>query len=271
MRLYLKLMLGSIAMLLVVLALLFLMNYMKFQTLLSEAVSSRLQVVVSTIGRSVSNANALGLKLTEMNDLPILLERARALDSDIARIFITDTGGVVLYSTQPALIGTSIGSQGQDRPSGKAPGSWSRESDDSLTSGLTLRNAVGTPLGSVVLVYSKAGYNAVIDDVAGALLFGSLIVFALFAAFMMLAARFACRELSCVYGLVGAQMSAVQGGCEAMAASELRLPPDTRRWVEGIGKEVHQIERIKQSVDEEMEWVLSQIRDEDPPKDGCRQ
>lgn len=270
MRLYLKLMLGSIAILLAVLSLLFLMNYMKFQNILSEVVSSRLQVIVATIGRSLSHANALGLKLTEMNDATVLLERAKALDTGIADISVTDTNGRILYSTQPALIGSVI--EGHDRnPTGdKAPDSWYREGSDVLTSGLTLRNAVDRPLGSVVLVYSKAGYNAVIHGVAGALLLGSAAIFAFFSVAMMLAARFACRELTCIYGLFGAQVSAAQGAGAAPRQSPLNLPPDTRRWVEGIGEDVHRIERIKQSVDAEMERVLSQLEAEGRPREGCR-
>lgn len=260
MRLYLKLVVGSVAILSMVLSLLFLMNYMKFQNILSNVVSSRLQVVVATAGKSISSATAIGLKLADVNDVPVLLARAKALDDEIERISVVDTGGRILFSTDEGTIGTAVADETARVARAATQAAWSRESDSFLITGMNLRNAVDQPLGGIVLTYSKTGYNAVIDEMFGKLIAGSVVVFLLFGLLMMMFARIGCREISNVFGFVSAQMDEQRREAGLLAPGSVRLAPDTRQWIDDFRKDVHRIETVKNVADKEIEQALIDLR-----------
>lgn len=260
MRLYLKLVGGSIAILMMVLSLLFLMNYMKFQGILSNVVSSRLQVVVATVGKSISSATAIGLKLADVNDVPVLLARAKALDEGIERISVVDTGGGILFSTDENIIGTVIADETAQVARAATQDAWSRESDSFLIAGMNLRNAVDRPLGGIVLTYSKTGYNAVIELILGKLVVGSVVVFLLFGFLMMMFARIGCREISNVFGFVSAQMDEQRREAGLLAAGQTKLAPDTRQWIDDFRKDVRRIEKVKNAADTEIDQALIDLR-----------
>ena len=81
-----------------VLSLLLMMNYFKFQNILSDVTTSRLAVINKNLEDSINNAVNLGLALEEIQ-VGQLINRAKKNDKEIESIDVFDANGMVIFST----------------------------------------------------------------------------------------------------------------------------------------------------------------------------
>jgi len=191
-----------------VLGLLYLMNYMKFNNLISGVVSSQLQVMSSSLERSIIKAEQLGLPLKEMDNLPELLQRSKSRDPQVNSIFVINQSGEVLFSTdqrwlnhddkdavlRKALKGNEI--------------SWTLEKDLTLYSGQQLFDSTQQLIGSIVIAYNKASYGSTVAQVKLHLLEMTVMIFVVFALLIFIAVRFGFSEVNSVFKLINQQLSA---------------------------------------------------------------
>lgn len=203
---HLKLVITIWIILISVLGLLYLMNHMKFNSLMSTVVSSKLQVMSSSLERSIIKAEQLGLPLKAMDNLPVLLKRAQSRDDEVEAIHIINQQGQVLFSTDESAVSSLL----DDRISRRALKSnepfWTLDDKDALYSGLQLFDGVNQLIGSIVITYNKSSYGSVLAQVKLHLLEMTLMIFGGFALLIFAVVRVGFGDLNNVFKLITRQL-----------------------------------------------------------------
>jgi hypothetical protein len=148
-----------ILVLLIVMGLILMMSYFKFQTTLATLIQNRLTVISITMGESIESAIDLGLGLGEIRTAEAVIARVKRNDPGIAFIHIFDNNGQILYSTQKGRAGIKVPPyvlQALEESDGQ---SWRLDRGDSFVNGFSLLNSFDQMVGGVVLTYSKDAYN----------------------------------------------------------------------------------------------------------------
>lgn len=176
-----KAIISMILVLLIVMGLIFMMSYFKFQTTLSTLIQNRLTVASITMGESIESAIDLGLGLGEMSSAEEIISRAKRNDPGITSIQIFDDNGQILYSNQKEMAGTNVPSyvlQALEESDGRA---WWLDRGDYFVNGVSLLNSFDQLIGGIVLRYPKDAYNAKVAAFASSLTRKSIVIFAGFA------------------------------------------------------------------------------------------
>lgn len=206
-EIHLKLVITIWLILFSVLGLLLLMNYMKFSSMMSGVVSSQLQVISSSMQRSIIKAEQLGLPLAEMQNLPALLQRESSRDEQIKSIVIIDhTGRLLFHSDVAAAQLTALNADILRRANKSTDVQWSVESDLLLYSGLQLYDATEQLMGNIIIIYNKSNYLTAISKVLYQLLTVSAAIFGLFALFVFLAVRWGFADINNVLKIIHSQL-----------------------------------------------------------------
>ncbi|WP_027858916.1 hypothetical protein [Marinobacterium jannaschii] len=255
---HLKLVITIWIILVSVLGLLYLMNHMKFNSLMSDVVSSRLQVMSGSLERSIIKADQLGLQLRSMDNLPELLQRAQGRDNQVRAIHVIDHRGEVIFSTDNNQLGKKLSSELLRRALKGNEASWSLDREDTLYSGLQLFDGVHQLMGSIVIAYNKSSYGSLLAQVKLHLLEMTLMIFGGFALLIFIAVRLGFGDVNNVFKLITGQ-----------------LAEDNRRNPEAIkpGTVAHQfaeqIERsneMKTHVTDELEAISQDARHTKPTR-----
>ncbi|MGB1237003.1 MAG: hypothetical protein ACPG4U_02260 [Pseudomonadales bacterium] len=227
-----------------VLGLLLLMNYMKFSSMMSGVVSSQLQVISSSMQRSIIKAEQLGLPLAEMQNLPQILQREQQRDPQIKRIVILDSSANALFDSRPQASDTQLPEQIMRLANRSAEVQWSLESEHLLYSGLQLFDATEQLMGNIVIVYDKSGYTTVTQRVLYHLLGASALIFAVFAALVFLAVRLGFSDINNIIKLIGNQLSTDHSSQKNV------LKPDSLAYQ--FARQMEQREQMKRHVSEQL-------------------
>jgi len=210
-----------------VFSLLLMMNYFKFQNILSNVTSSRLAVVNQTLEDSISNAVNLGLALDEIQIAQSIIDRAKKSDKAIQSIDVFDANGQVLFSTRDGGNKSKIASDILDKlikvkPANSVTNEWNNTTGEAFVVGVTLYNSFDRAIGGIVLNYDKSQYNgqvaAMLKELATAT--GLVLLGAAILAFIGIG--FGFRELSRSYAAMEAALANVRDGKTSTAAE-----PDT--------------------------------------------
>lgn len=184
-----------ILVLLIVMGLIFMMSYFKFQTTLATLIQNRLTVISITMGESIESAIDLGLRLGEIRTAEAVIARAKRNDPGIASIQIFDNNGQTLYSTQKGSAGINVPSyvlQALEESDGQ---SWRLDRGDSFVNGFSLLNSFDQLIGGIVLTYSKDAYNTKVATLTNSLIRKSILIFAGFAILAFIGIKFGFRSL----------------------------------------------------------------------------
>lgn len=248
---HLKLIVTIWAILLSVLALLLLMNTIKFSGLMSAVVSSKLEVVTSSVERSIIKAEQLGLPLQEMNNLNDLLLREKHRDGQIRGIHIINRKGQLLFSSEAAdglrlpadspLIRRALNSE---------EAAWRYDEEHALFTGLQLFDATGQMTGSIVIDYDKSRYAADIQQVNDRLLTMTLAIFLGFAGFIFMAVRLGFGEVNAIFNLIHAQRD------QQNHPSSSELKSDSLAYQFAV--QLEQREKVKSGVQQELDELAAQ-------------
>ena len=173
-----------------------LLNYFNFGKTYGQIVQSRFTVLVKDLVHTVDYGLGLGLSLKAMNNIPHLLDQAKAADKQINFIEVFDNTGRVLYSTKKNTVGAAV-------PPGWLAASddtvvdatWSLETDDSSLVGHQLFNDFNQREGVLVLGYSRAPVAKATRDVLYTLLTNATITVGAFAVLAVLCAFLITRGL----------------------------------------------------------------------------
>lgn len=243
-----------------VLSLLLLMNYMKFSSMMSQVVASQLQVISSSMQRSIIKAEQLGLPLSEMQNLPVLLQREQSRDPQIEDIFIIDSSGKLLFhshsqNSQKSLLSNALALQ----ISRKTDSQWSIESDTFLYSGLQLLDATEQLMGSIVIRYKKSGYQSETQQLLINLTIASFAIFSLFALLVFFAVRWGFADLNKVLQVINHQLTP-----EAKPLNAQHLPENSMAYQ--FAHQIKQREKMKQYVTDQINACCPQKQSFDSTK-----
>lgn len=126
------------------------LNYGSIRQSYLDMVGARLETVARRISADAEAALSIGIPLAGQETLPRVLQREREADSILLSIDVTDTLGVVLYSSDPGRVGTT------------------EAVDPALSEDRTaeIQNAFDTSAGTVVVRASRAVLNQELDTLA---------------------------------------------------------------------------------------------------------
>ena len=184
-----------IATVLIVLAAL---SSLQHNALYSDLIRQRLSVVAQTTADSFRSVVNLGLPISMVRNAREVLVRAQRTDPRITAIHAFNPTGIIVQTTDPNDPG-DVPDEVKLAQSLDDSGKWSVESDTQLFSGISIFNAAGTTVGSIVVVYPKDELNARIAAVVkriATITLGLLIIFSI-AAFLLLRLRLS----GAIYGL----------------------------------------------------------------------
>lgn len=184
-----------ILVLFIVMGLIFMMSYFKFQTTLATLIQNRLTVISITMGESIESAIDLGLGLGEMRTAEAVIARAKRNDPGIASIQIFDNNGQILYSTQKEMVGINVplyilqAVEESDAPE------WRLDRGNSFINGVSLSNSFDQMIGGIALTYSKDAYNTKVAALTNSLIRKSIFIFVGFAILAFIGIKFGFRGL----------------------------------------------------------------------------
>ncbi|WP_245546201.1 hypothetical protein [Marinomonas posidonica] len=184
-----------------VLSLLYLMNFMKFDSLMSNVVSSKLDVISSSIETSIMKAERLGIPLKSATNVLDSMQKAKSRDENVTEIEVIDNQGKIVFSTDKKATGF-INSDISRRALKSTDKNWNLSTEENLYSGIQIFDSFGNLSGSVVIVYDKASFYSVYLLVRLHLLEMTIAIFLFFAAVVFLVIRFGFADITNVIKLI---------------------------------------------------------------------
>jgi hypothetical protein len=216
-----KALISMILVLFIVLGLIFMMSYFKFQTTLTTLIQNRLTVISITMGESIESAIDLGLGLGEMRTAEEVIARANRNDPEIASIHIFDNNGQILYSTQKEMDGTNVPpyvllavEQSDDQ-------TWWLDRGDYFVNGFSLLNSFAQMIGGVVLTYPKDAYNTKVAALTRSLARKSILIFLGFALLAFIGIELGFRGLSRYAASIESSYQRIQEDGDAVCTIDL--------------------------------------------------
>lgn len=251
MKIYIEIHLRFVAtvwlILMAVLSLLYLINYMKFDSLMSSVVSSKLEVISSTLETSILKAERLGIHLNSANNLPDLMERAKSRDVNVKLIHIIGNDGAVIFSTDSQMVGQEVDTSLSKRALRSTEPNWLLATDKDLFSGLQIRNSFDELIGSVVIQYDKSSFSGTYAQVRLHLLEMTVGIFLIFSLLVFLVIRLCFGDISGVIHLI----EQYAGGNKVI--KELDAPEGTLAFK--LAEQMKQGEEMKAKVASELDAI----------------
>lgn len=233
--------------LMAVLSLLYLINYMKFDSLMSSVVSSKLEVISSSLETSILKAERLGIHLKSANNLPDLMERAKSRDVNVKLIHIIGSDGAVIFSTDSQMVGQLVDESLAKRALRSTEANWLLATDKDLYSGLQIFNSFDELIGSVVIQYDKSSFSGTYAQVRLHLLEMTVGIFLIFSLLVFLVIRLCFGDISGVIHLI----EQYTGGNKGI--NELDAPEGSLAFK--LAEQMKQGEQMKAQVSSELDAI----------------
>ncbi len=188
--------------LIAVLSLLYLMNFMKFDSLMSNVVSSKLDVISSSLETSILKADRLGIPLKSANNVSDLMEKAKQRDKNVTSIDVIDLQGKVIFSTDRASASLFPNSEVSRRALKSSDKNWNLSTDLYLYSGMQLFDGFDSLIGSVIITYDKSSFFGIYSYVQLHLLEMTIFIFLFFALIVLLIIQFGFGDVTNIIRLI---------------------------------------------------------------------
>lgn len=251
---HLRLVITVWVILLSVLSLLYLMNYMKFDSLMSSVVSSKLEVISASLENSVQRAERLGIPLQSANNVKEQIERARLRDPNVLSISIIDQQGNTVYQSSVGEASRPISDDVLRRALKSNEAKWTYSSDEDLYSGLQLRDGFDELSGSVVIEYDKSALYGLYAVVRLHLLEATVLIFLAFAVLVFVVIRLGFGDVTNVIKLIQRYLSGEKHVLEQAGQGVMS---------QNFAEQIKQSEKMKSYVADELER-LSQLSKDTP-------
>lgn len=158
-----------------VLAVFCLLATLQFHRIESDLVRERLGVLAISAQAPFQSAARIGLPLANVRNATAILQRAQTTDPQIVAIHVFAPDGRILHSTDRAAP-TSVRSEVLFAVADASGPTWSSQSSDYLFTGKPLRDARGTVVGGIVVVYPTLDLLTSVQAMATKLLSYSLVI-----------------------------------------------------------------------------------------------
>lgn len=239
--------------LLSVLSLLYLMNYMKFDSLMSHVVSSKLEVISTSLETSIQRAERLGISLKSADNVKEQIDKARLREANVQSISIIDQQGNLIYQSRS--------DQGADVPVAQEvvrralksnEAKWIFNNDSELYSGLQITNSFGSLSGSIVIEYDKSALFGMYALVRLHLLEATVLIFLVFALIVFLVIRLGFADVANVIKLI-----------RGYSTGEKTVLDDAQGSMShNIAEQIKQSERMKSYVADELDRIKDLAADD---------
>jgi predicted MFS family arabinose efflux permease len=229
-----------IATVLIVLAVL---SCLQHNALYSALIRQRLSVVAQTTADSFQPVVKLGLPISMVRNAREVLERAQQTDTRITAIHAFNPTGIIVHTTHPDDP-DNVPDKVKLAPALTESIKWSVESATELFSGISIRNAAGSTVANIVIVYPKEEFDAhtaaVVKSIA-TITFALLVIFSA-AAYLLLRLRLAgaVRALS--------RLDLVLSSIRRDAGSGGQVPPMTEAEGAKLGFLRSDFERLESNL-----------------------
>ena len=138
-------------------------------------------LVLDSIRDSMEASLALGLPLDALPGVNRSIQATLDRDPQILSVEFFDPRGNIFYSSDETLLGDLVSEEwAAEWDVGEDP-FWTREERDAKVVGLRVRDALGLDVGSLALRYSRAAFDARIEDMAVRIGIVSIVVVLVFA------------------------------------------------------------------------------------------
>jgi predicted MFS family arabinose efflux permease len=143
------------------------LDFYKFKSAVQGAERSRMLVPAAAVGEGFQQALALGVPLTAVAAGQDLLQRERLTDSAITEVCVFDPAGRILYSTDPAAIGSTANPSWMERARRASARGWHTDEDGQAVVGVPIRNSFDVEMGQVAVRYSLSGREQALRQMRG--------------------------------------------------------------------------------------------------------
>ncbi|WP_244204661.1 hypothetical protein [Vibrio rhodolitus] len=223
-----------------VLGLLYLMNYMKFDSLMSGVVSSKLDVISSSLDTSIKRVERLGIPYHSADNLIDQFNQAREREPNVIAISLIDSGGNMLMQTtseQGDL--ATIPEEVVRRALTSNEEKWLYSDNNQLFSGLQTFGGFGNLTGSLVIQYDKTALYGVYSTVRLHLLEATVVIFLVTSLVVFFVVRVGFRDIANLFKLIHSYSSgnnpldesATKGAMSESFAKQIRQSEDMKAQV----------------------------------------
>ncbi|MGF1703192.1 hypothetical protein L4D09_23145 [Photobacterium makurazakiensis] len=252
---HLRLVITVWVILLSVLGLLYLMNYMKFDSLMSQVVSSKLEVISSSLETSIKRVERLGIPLQSASNLKESFERSRQREANVRAITLIDIkGNVVIQSSADEKAAQSLPEDVVRRALKSNETSWVLSHETTLFSGLQIKNGFDKLAGSIVIEYNKSALFGVYAAVQLHLLEATVVIFLATAFIVLITIRFGFGDVTNVIKLIH--------GYSSKDFKKLEKEP-SGEMTKNFAEQIKQSEKMKTYVADEIERIQSMTHRKD--------
>jgi MFS family permease len=185
-----------IALLLLVMSLLYMLSYFKFQTMLTKLISNRLSATSPAIYESIESAIDLGLGLGEIRNTERVISWVQQKNPGILSIDIFNNNGTILYSTEKKRVKQSVAPQIFEILKTSEGHIFQSEADESFLSIFKLLNSYNQRVGGGLITYSKNDYNSQVMNFRNSLFLKTALGFIAFSIIASIAIMAAFRGLN---------------------------------------------------------------------------
>ncbi|MBY8315328.1 hypothetical protein KW543_06035 [Vibrio fluvialis] len=242
---HLRLVITVWVILLSVLSLLYLMNYMKFDSLMSHVVSSKLEVISSSLANSVERVERLGIPYQSAKNLKQQIEQARVREPNVVAVALIDQHGKPLV--QSYADDSPVQSLPEDvvrRALKSSEPRWTLSDDSELYSGLQIYDSFGAFAGSIVIVYNKSALFGVYALVRLHLLEATVVIFLLASLLVFFIIRIGFGDVTNVIKLIHGYSTGDQKRLKQIPQGQM---------TQSLAEQIKQSEKMKSLVSEELE------------------
>ena len=227
-----------------VLGLLYLMNYMKFDSVMSNVVSSKLDVISSSLKTSMERVDRMGIPFESADNLKDQFNHARTREPDVTAISLVDHNGELLIHSSNIHQGTHVPPEVLRRALTSNEVRWSYNNDAQLYSGLQTFDSFGNLSGSIVIEYDKSALFGVYALVKLHLLEATVVIFLTTALIVFLVVRLGFGDVAGVIDLI---QKYSKGDKQLLD----KAPPGTMSQT--FADQIKQSEKMKAEVSAELE------------------
>jgi hypothetical protein len=154
-------------------ALVLMLTYLKAQDSLANMVESRNAFVAGTLKNRLELGLGLGLELESLNNIQDIINAAAAADPNIEAIQVFQTQGQVLFGAGPQGHNNLVpASWSRLLTQGRPDEAWSIRDSGALVTGVALTNSFEQIVGGLAISYSRQSFDATSRAMLGDIIVG---------------------------------------------------------------------------------------------------
>lgn len=210
------------------------LNYYKYKSTFGKIVESRLLVIGYGIDNSIQTSLGLGLSFNELGMLPSLLEREKAADELMTGIDIFGADGKLVYSSDPARVGTTAPQPWMEAAFQPNVREWHSGTENELVAGIALKNNFDLTVGYLALRYTREYVDREVARMGGELLIIGVVAFLAASLVASLALLVVLRRFERDMQAIGARIGGADSGTP--------VPPAFAPAVDGLRESIREAE-----------------------------